>query len=79
VNRYVKAYTDSGNDALEVLHAFERWPTWMWANEEVADLAEWLRQHNERQPESHRWVYGLDVYSLWESLYQVMSYLAGGA
>ncbi|WP_437980205.1 erythromycin esterase family protein [Sorangium sp. So ce117] len=26
--------------------AFDRWPTWMWANEEVADLVEWLRRHN---------------------------------
>ena len=30
----------------EVLHAFERWPTWMWANREVVDLVEWLREHN---------------------------------
>src|SRR5207248_6063506 len=41
VNRYVKGYDDSGGDAREVLHAFERWPTWMWANEEVVELAGW--------------------------------------
>src|SRR5579885_1198016 len=45
VNRYVKGYRDAGNSAREVLHAFERWPTWMWANEEVVALAEWLRGH----------------------------------
>src|SRR5581483_8152438 len=43
VNRYVKGRTDAGADAREVLHAFQRWPTWMWANEEVVDLAGWLR------------------------------------
>src|SRR5437764_5641104 len=41
VNRYVKGYPDSGQDAHSVLHAFERWPTWMWANREVVELAEW--------------------------------------
>jgi erythromycin esterase-like protein len=44
VNRYVKGYRDSGVNAHEVLRVFERWPTWMWANEEIAELAEWLRQ-----------------------------------
>jgi len=59
-----------------VLHQFERWPTWMWANEEVVELVRWLRQHNEARPEDQRvGFYGLDVYSLWDSLYQVMGYL----
>ena len=43
VNRYVKAMRTSGQSAEEVLHAFERWPTWMWANREIVELAEWLR------------------------------------
>jgi len=29
VNRYVKGYADAGASAVEVLGAFERWPTWM--------------------------------------------------
>src|SRR5436305_1974832 len=76
VNRYVKALPDSGADAREVLHAFTRWPTWMWANKEIVDLAEWLRRHNEGLPaEKKVGFYGLDVYSLWDSLYAVMGYL----
>src|SRR5690606_33986371 len=54
VNRYVKSYADSGGSAEEVLHAFERWPTWMWANREVVELAEWLREHNRSQPEERQ-------------------------
>jgi erythromycin esterase-like protein len=76
VNRYVKGRPGAGADARDVLHAFERWPTWMWANEEVVDLARWLRRHNDGLPEERKvGFYGLDVYSLWDSLYQVMSYL----
>jgi erythromycin esterase-like protein len=79
VNRYVKGRRDAGDNAREVLHAFERWPTWMWANEEVVELAEWLRRHNRRRPEREKaGFYGLDVYSLWDSLYQVMGYLRKG-
>lgn len=76
VNRFVKNYPNSGESAREVLHAFERWPTWMWANQEVVELAEWLRRHNSRLPEKKKaGFYGLDVYSLWDSLYQVLGYL----
>jgi erythromycin esterase-like protein len=74
VNRYVKG--DLAGSARDVLQVFRRWPTWMWANEEVADLADWLRQHNEGLPEGQKvGFFGLDVYSLWDSLYQVMGYL----
>src|SRR5439155_4132781 len=76
VNRYVRGFPDSGDSAREVLHAFERWPTWMWANAEVVELVKCLRQHNEPIDEDRRvGFYGLDVYSLWDSLYQVMGYL----
>src|SRR5205085_8510760 len=79
VNRYVKGYPDAGDSAHEVLHAFERWPTWMWANAEMVGMAQWLRLHNDRtgvaSPERMIGFYGLDVYSLWDSLYQVLGYL----
>ena len=61
----MKGYPDSGESAREVLGAFERWPTWMWANEEIVELAEWLRRHNEGLSEEEKvGFYGLDVYSL---------------
>ena len=76
VNRYVKRYPDSGKGAREVLKTFDRWPTWMWANEEMVELTEWLRQHNDGLPEEEKvGVYGLDVYSLWESMEAVIRYL----
>jgi erythromycin esterase len=76
VNRYVKGYPDGGENAESVLHAFERWPTWMWANREVAALAGWLREHNRPLPPArHVGFYGLDVYSLWDSMRAVVQYL----
>jgi len=80
VNRFIKGYADSGSEAREVLQAFGRWPTWMWANEEIADLVTWLYRHNSSQPDDRKvGFYGLDVYSLWDSLYQILGYLGKNA
>ncbi|MDR6881514.1 erythromycin esterase-like protein [Bacillus sp. 3255] len=76
VNRYVKHYKNAKPSARETLESFNRWPTWMWANEEVIELADWLKQHNADKPVNERvGFYGLDVYSLWESLAEIERYL----
>lgn len=76
INRYVRGLPDAGDSARSVLRDFQRWPTWMWANEEVVELAQWLRRWNDRRPARSRvGFYGLDVYSLWESLDEVVTYL----
>lgn len=76
VNRYVKHYTDAKPNARAVMEAFNRWPTWMWANEEVGELIEWLHQYNaDKKMEQRIGFYGLDVYSLWESLEEIERYL----
>jgi erythromycin esterase len=76
VNRYVKGLSDSNKGAYEVLYAFNRWPTWMWANKEIINLVEWLREYNANLPdEKIVGFYGLDVYSLWESMEVVLNYL----
>jgi erythromycin esterase-like protein len=76
LNRYIKNYQEGGKGAFNVLHSFNRWPTWMWANWEIVALADWLQQYN-RQLAVNKKVgfYGLDVYSLWESLESIMAYL----
>jgi erythromycin esterase-like protein len=48
----------------------------MWANWEVAALAEWLRDYNQSLPAEEKiGFYGLDVYSLWDSMHTIVSYL----
>jgi erythromycin esterase len=76
INRYIKGYKDAGKNIEEVLRNFDRWPTWMWGNWEVAALAEWLREFNKTVPvNSKTGFYGLDVYSLWDSMKAMMEYL----
>src|SRR5256886_3509017 len=65
INNFVKSRPRSGENIRDILHGFNRWPTWMWANWEISALAEWMRKHNDKLPANKRaGFYGLDVYSL---------------
>ena len=76
LNRFIKGYEDEQKTALQVLHAFNRWPTWMWANWEILAFAGWLKRYNEKIPVNKKaGFYGLDVYSLWDSMESIMQYL----
>lgn len=76
VNRYVKLYPDAAPSALATLKQFNRWPTWMWANWEIAALIDWMRAFNRHLPDERKvGFYGLDVYSLWESMKVIVEYL----
>lgn len=66
LNRYIKK--GQGGNARDVLKQNHRWPTWMWANEEMVKLAEWMR-HNGAD------LHGLDMYSLFESIEEVNKYM----
>lgn len=76
LNRFIKNYDKSGKSARDVLKAFNRWPSWMWANWEMIALAENLLQYNKELKSGKKiGFYGLDVYSLWESMESIMNYL----
>ena len=76
VNRYIKGMAPEYSSAEDVLKkAFNRWPTWMWANEENVELIDWLYNYNQTQSGKKIGFYGLDVYSLWESMDAIVDYL----
>ena len=75
VNRYVRGLS-ADKDAREALAGFERFPSWMWRNTEVCDFVEWLRQHNSgRSTALQVGFYGMDLYSLFRSMEEVLAYL----
>ncbi|HVS95617.1 MAG TPA: erythromycin esterase family protein [Puia sp.] len=76
LNRFIKGYEPDIRTPFEVLHEFNRWPTWMWANWEVVALSDWLSKQNMGHSAAARvGFYGLDVYSLWESMESILRYL----
>jgi erythromycin esterase len=76
VNCWVKDRSGRAGEAAATVARFERWPTWMWSNAEVAEFVGWLRDHN-RGTGADVGFYGLDVYSLWESIDRILRYLHG--
>ena len=76
INRFIKGKEKKGNNATDILTNFDRWPTWMWANWEVAAFIEWLYQHNKHFSANQKiGFFGLDVYSLWDSLQSIIQHL----
>lgn len=77
INTWLRGPADDARTAREVLAGFARWPTWMWANSDVADFLDWLRGWNLAHPAERRvGFYGLDVYSLWDSLREIIDWLS---
>lgn len=70
IDRHVR----EGSHSEEAWSGFARFPTWMWRNEEVRELVDWLREHNHSAtcPVA---LYGLDLYSLYNSIAAVLAYL----
>lgn len=76
VNRWVRGRSEDAT-AEEALRGFQRFPTWMWRNAVVLEFAGWLREHNDRIGDEHSkaGIYGLDLYSLYRSIEEVITYL----
>src|SRR5207247_6353163 len=76
LNRFVRG-EPGDSEAVEALSGFKRFPTWMWRNADVLDFLGWLRHHNDLLPagETRAGFYGLDLYSLSESIAAVLQYL----
>ncbi|MCD8482297.1 MAG: erythromycin esterase family protein [Verrucomicrobia bacterium] len=75
LDRYVRHLPGAPASAREALLAIDRWPLWMWANEEMVDLGEWLRAFNkDRMPEDRVGIHGIDVYGLWRSMRAVIEF-----
>lgn len=56
--------------------AFARFPVWMWRNVEVREFVDWLRAYNANRPLERRAAFhGLDLYSLYASIREVLAYL----
>ena len=78
VNRYVRG-EGADADGRAALSGFERFPAWMWRNTSVLAFVEWLRERNDAAGagggKTKAGFYGLDLYSLFTSIQEVVRYL----
>jgi protein-L-isoaspartate(D-aspartate) O-methyltransferase len=74
VDRYVRHRASRGSSEKP----FERFPTWMWRNTDIAAFVAWMRKHNEAKPAGERaGFFGLDIYNMRSSIAAVLAYLDG--
>jgi erythromycin esterase len=72
INQYIKK--DHDLSVWQALKAFDRWPTWMWANLEFSDFLLELKRINMNRPIKVGF-HGLDLYSLMDSIDEVINSL----
>jgi protein-L-isoaspartate(D-aspartate) O-methyltransferase len=53
---------------------FQRFPVWMWKNQDVGAFVRWLRGHNQEAAQQCGF-YGLDIYDMRGSIAAVLAYL----
>ncbi|MGY1728008.1 erythromycin esterase family protein [Geodermatophilus sp. SYSU D01062] len=76
VDRSVRLRPGGAEDPRTALDAIGRWPTWMWANDDVVDFCRRLREWNAGRPGAERVRFaGLDVYSLWDSMHELLAWV----
>ncbi len=69
VNKHIQE--PSAKSSFETLGNFSRWPTWMWGNQEMVKLMDWLVEWNASSSRKIGF-HGLDVYSLYESIDEII-------
>lgn len=74
---YVNRIVGGESQPSDVPPPFQRFPTWMWRNTDVAAFIDWLRQHNASVANHDRKAgfYGLDLYNMSGSIAAVLAYL----
>lgn len=76
IHRYLQGEGNE-NDSFACLKKFKRFPTWMWCNTTIPPFLKWLRHYNDQLQNIKQKIgfFGLDLYSLNESIHEVIEYL----
>lgn len=75
INRYIKGQKADKN-SMQALDNFKRFPQWMWRNTQMVEFVSQLHNHNAiRSQDKKVGIFGLDLYSLYSSIEEVLKYL----
>ena len=76
INEFVKHKPGAAKTLEEAMGAIERWPLWMWRNQEVKTLVAWLHEHNrDLALEDRVGIYGIDVYDNYKVMQDVLDWI----
>lgn len=73
----VHQYIQGNAEEESALSEFKRFPEWMWRNTTIPPFLNWLKKYNDKIKDPKQFVgfYGLDLYSLHDSIKAVIDYL----
>lgn len=75
INEFVKHKPTGPGTVEEAMNYIDRWPLWMWRNQEVKELLEWLHEYNRGLDEEEQvGFYGVDLYAKQDAMRQVIHY-----
>ncbi len=78
INKFVKHKPGGPATIDEAMESITRWPLWMWKNEEVKELVQWMYEHNEGLAAEERvGFYGIDVYDNFTVMDDVLEWISG--
>ncbi len=67
INQFIKGAKQDSAAVIDALKQYDRWPSSMWSNYEMAPLLQWMNEYNQNKPGTGKiGFYGLDIYSFWE-------------
>lgn len=76
VNNFIAGAKQDSNAVIAVLKAYHRWPTWLWANYEMASLVSWMNEYNQNRPAKDKiGFYGLDLFNIAAAANDIKMYL----
>jgi erythromycin esterase len=77
INEYVKHKEGGPHTLDEAMAAIDRWPLWMWRNQEFKTLVRWLHEFNaDMAPSDRVGLYGIDVYDNYSSMEDVVEWIS---
>ena len=77
INEFVKHKPGAAETVEEAMDAIDRWPLWMWRNQEMKTLVSWLHEYNrDRNPEDRVGIYGIDVYDNYKVMEDVLEWIS---
>lgn len=80
INNFIKQGKKDSAETINLLKQLNRWPKWLWTNNEAASLITWLNAYSQQKPLVEKvGFFGLDLYAFWKPITEQIPYLTDTA
>ncbi len=73
INDFIHGPVQDSSSVINLLKNFDRWPTWLWGNYEMASFVKWLNSYNSTQAQLNKVnLHGFDLFSISETIDDIL-------